>query len=93
MASSERWHTARRWAGCLWGHGLHKSGNRGQIGILFWSSSRVPDCRSHCSLQQIEAACWEIDLETTSCKGIDPKDRLNSEAQRPQVQYPGLKRR
>ena len=33
----------------------------------------------------------EIDLETTPCKGVDPKDRLNSEAQRSQIQYPCLK--
>jgi hypothetical protein len=31
-------------------------------------------------LQQIQASFWEIDLETTPCKGVDPKDPLNSEA-------------
>jgi len=31
-------------------------------------------------LQQIQASFWEIDLETASCKGVDPKDPLNSEA-------------
>jgi|GEM_PF-5816916 len=32
------------------------------------------------SLQQIQASFRKIDLETTPCKGVDPKDRLNPKA-------------
>jgi hypothetical protein len=37
---------------------------RTEMDNLFWRDALV---------QQIQASFWEIDLETTSCKGIDPK--------------------
>ena len=34
-------------------------------------------------IEYLDGDIEEIDLETTPCKGVDPKDRLHSEPQRP----------